>query len=90
MAKPVGVLYLQAEQGKAQIKDAIVSFLQLRRGCRLKRSEIEKPLGLASIYLGRGYVGGLASMLLNELAETDKRIQRHQAGARGPWSYWVE
>jgi hypothetical protein len=83
MADPAVALYLQAQQGKAQIKNAIVSLLQLRRGCRLKRGEIERHLGLASIYLGRGYVGELASMLLNELAETDKLIQRHQAGERG-------
>jgi hypothetical protein len=76
-----------AQQGKTLIKAAIVELLDSQKGARSSRSEIEDALGIGSTYQGvsggASYEGGLAAMLLSELAEEGK-VRRQK---NGKWMY---
>jgi hypothetical protein len=81
----------KAQDGKLLIKDAIIELLKSYSDVWLRRSQIEEKLGLTSIYKGDSPQssfadGGLASMLLSELCEADKKIRREKDNA-GIWLY---
>jgi hypothetical protein len=82
----------KAQQGKSLIKEAIVELLESRGEAWLFRSEIEEALGIASTYNGSddadSYQGGLAAMLLSELAQKEEgKIERQKTG-KG-WLYRI-
>jgi hypothetical protein len=83
-------LLQKGQQGKSLIKEAIVELLASRNGEWLLRSEIEDALGIGSTYKGsddaNSYEGGLAAMLLSELAQEGK-IERQKTG-KG-WLYRI-
>ena len=81
----------KAQQGKNLVREAILELLASKRGKRLSRSAIiEDALGIGSDYKGSGgaksYDGGLAAMLLSDLAEEGK-IKRDKTG-KG-WLYSI-